>query len=147
MDLSFDDEDVAFRHHVRGWLRDNLPTDPRPTDDPGARAWDMAWQRRQFDGGFGGIAWPREYGGQGLPLVRQLIWFEEYARANGPGIGCAFVGVNHGGPTLIARGTEEQKKRHLPPNTGRRGGVVPRLLRTRRRVRPRGHHHQGHDRG
>jgi alkylation response protein AidB-like acyl-CoA dehydrogenase len=114
VDLSFDDEDVAFRQHVRGWLRDNLPTDPRPTDDPRARAWDMAWQRRQFDGGFGGIAWPREYGGQGLPLVRQLIWFEEYARANGPGIGCAFVGVNHGGPTLIARGTEEQKKRHLP---------------------------------
>lgn len=114
MDLSFDDEDVAFRQHVRGWLRDNLPTDSRPTDDAGARAWDMAWQRRQFDGGFGGIAWPREYGGQGLPLVRQLIWFEEYARANGPGIGCAFVGVNHGGPTLIARGAEEQKKRHLP---------------------------------
>lgn len=114
MDLSFDDEDLAFRQHVRSWLRENLPHDPRPTEDVAARAWDMAWQRRQFDGGFGGIAWPREYGGQGLPLVRQLIWFEEYARAKGPGIGCAFVGVNHGGPTLIARGSEEQKKRHLP---------------------------------
>jgi alkylation response protein AidB-like acyl-CoA dehydrogenase len=114
VDLSFDDEDVAFRRHVRSWLRDNLPTNPRPTDDAGARAWDMDWQRTQFAGGFGGIAWPEEYGGQGMSLVRQLIWFEEYARANGPGIGCAFVGVNHGGPTLIARGTEEQKKRHLP---------------------------------
>ncbi len=113
MDLSFDGEDVAFRHQVRGWLRENLPSDPRPTDHAGARAWDMAWQRTQFEGGFGGIAWPREYGGQGLPLVRQLIWFEEYARAGGPGIGCAFVGVNHGGPTLIARGNEEHKRRHL----------------------------------
>ncbi|OBI52002.1 acyl-CoA dehydrogenase family protein [Mycobacterium sp. E796] len=114
MDLAFDDEDVAFRHDVRQWLQANLPTTPRPLDDQGARAWDMAWQRRQFEAGYGGIAWPREYGGQGLPLARQLIWFEEYARAQGPGIGCAFVGVNHGGPTLIAKGSEEQKRRHLP---------------------------------
>ena len=114
MDLSFTDEDCAFRREVRTWLRDNIPTDERPDDFEGARAWDMAWQRRQFDGGYGGIAWPREYGGQGLPLVRQLIWFEEYANAGGPDIGCGFVGMNHGGPTLIARGSEDQKRRHLP---------------------------------
>ncbi len=114
MDLSFTDEDCAFRRQVRTWLRDNIPTGERPHDFEGARAWDMAWQRRQFDGGYGGIAWPWEYGGQGLPLVRQLIWFEEYAKAGGPDIGCGFVGVNHGGPTLIARGSEDQKRRHLP---------------------------------
>lgn len=114
MDLSFTDEDCAFRREVRAWLRDNIPADERPHDFEGARAWDMAWQRRQFDGGYGGIAWPREYGGQGLPLVRQLVWFEEYAKAGGPDIGCGFVGINHGGPTLIARGSEDQKRRHLP---------------------------------
>lgn len=114
MDLSFTDEDCTFRREVRAWLRDSIPVDERPHDVAGARAWDMAWQRRQFDGGYGGIAWPREYGGQGLPLVRQLIWFEEYAKAAGPGIGCGFVGINHGGPTLIARGSEAQKRRHLP---------------------------------
>ncbi len=114
MDLSFTDEDRTFRQEVRSWLRDNVPTAERPHDFAAARAWDMAWQRRQFEGGYGGIAWPREYGGQGLPLVRQLIWFEEYAKAGGPDIGCGFVGVNHGGPTLIARGTEAQKRRHLP---------------------------------
>ena len=114
MDLSFTDEDCAFRREVRAWLRDNIPTDERPHDFEGARAWDMAWQRRQFDGGYGGIAWPREYGGLGLPLVRQLVWFEEYAKAGGPDIGCGFVGINHGGPTLIARGSEDQKRRHLP---------------------------------
>ncbi|MGO9158818.1 acyl-CoA dehydrogenase family protein [Mycobacterium sp.] len=114
MDLSFTDEDRAFRGEVRSWLRDSIPTDERPDDFTGARAWDMAWQRRQFDGGYGGIAWPREYGGRGLPLVRQLIWFEEYAKAGGPDIGCGFVGINHGGPTLIARGSEAQKRHHLP---------------------------------
>ena len=92
MDLSFTEEDCAFRHEVRAWLHENIPTDERPLDFSAARAWDMAWQRRQFDGGYGGIAWPREYGGQGLPLVRQLIWFEEYAKAGGPGIGC---GLRH----------------------------------------------------
>lgn len=114
MDLSFTDEDRVFRREVRTWLRENIPADERPDDFAGFRAWDMAWQRRQFDGGYGGIAWPREYGGQGLPLVRQLIWFEEYAKAAGPDIGCGFVGMNHGGPTLIARGSEAQKRRHLP---------------------------------
>jgi alkylation response protein AidB-like acyl-CoA dehydrogenase len=114
VDLSFTEGDLAFRGEVRRWLRDNIPDTARPQDFAGSREWDMAWQRRQFDGGYGGIAWPREYGGQGLDLVRQLIWFEEYARAGGPDIGCGFVGVNHGGPTLIARGTEEQKRRHLP---------------------------------
>ncbi|CQD18766.1 acyl-CoA dehydrogenase [Mycobacterium europaeum] len=113
MDLSFTNDDRAFRDDVRQWLRANIPYTERPRDFRGARAWDMAWQRTQFDAGFGGIAWPRDYGGQGLPLVRQLIWYEEYARAGGPDIGCGFVGINHGGP-LIARGSEEQKRRHLP---------------------------------
>lgn len=113
MDLSFTDEDGAFRCEVRAWLRENIPATERPRDVEGARSWDMAWQRRQFDGGYGGIAWPPEYGGQGLPLVRQLIWFEEYARAGGPDIGCGFVGINHGGPTLIACGSQAQKGRHL----------------------------------
>ena len=114
MDLSFTEEERAFRREVRGWLGDSIPTTQRPEDFEGARAWDMAWQRRQFDAGYGGIDWPREYGGQGLPLVRQLIWFEEYAKAGGPDIGCGFVGINHGGPTLIACGSEEQKRSHLP---------------------------------
>lgn len=114
MDLSFTDDDRSFRRMVRQWLHANVPTTERPRDFEGARAWDMTWQRTQFAGGFGGIAWPREYGGQGLPLVRQLIWYEEYARAGGPDIGCGFVGINHGGPTLIARGSEVQKRRHLP---------------------------------
>ncbi|MBV6756208.1 acyl-CoA dehydrogenase family protein [Rhodococcus opacus] len=114
MDLRFGDEDARFRIEVRSWLEQNVPTTPRPADAAGAREWDLAWQRTQYEGGWGGIAWPVEYGGQGLPLVRQLIWFEEYALAGGPDIGCCFVGMNHGGPTLIVRGSEEQKLRHLP---------------------------------
>jgi alkylation response protein AidB-like acyl-CoA dehydrogenase len=114
VDLKFSDEDTLFREEVRGWLRENVPRDARPDEGPEMVAWDGAWQRRQHDGGFAGIAWPREYGGLGLSLVRQLIWYEEYALAGGPYAGSNFVGLNHGGPTLIARGTDEQKSRYLP---------------------------------
>jgi alkylation response protein AidB-like acyl-CoA dehydrogenase len=74
----------------------------------------MAWQRRMFDGGWAGIAWPKEYGGRGASLHEQLIWFEEYARAGAPDISTLFVGLNHAGPTLVACGTPEQKAAHLP---------------------------------
>jgi alkylation response protein AidB-like acyl-CoA dehydrogenase len=51
------------------------------------RAFDLAWQRTQFEGGWAGIAWPREYGGRGSALTLQLIWHEEYALADGPDVG------------------------------------------------------------
>jgi alkylation response protein AidB-like acyl-CoA dehydrogenase len=116
MDLTFTGEQDEFRAEVRAWLRASVPTEDHATsrDFAAMRDFDTAWQRRQFEGGWAGIAWPREYGGRGLSPVEQLIWYEEYARAGGPYIRCCFVGINHGGPTLILRGTPEQKARHLP---------------------------------
>ena len=55
-----------------------------------------------------------EYGGRGLGLLEQVVWFEEYARAGAPYVGACFVGLNHAGPTIIARGSQAQKTRHLP---------------------------------
>jgi alkylation response protein AidB-like acyl-CoA dehydrogenase len=77
-------------------------------------AFDRAWRKKQHAAGWAGLAWPKAYGGRGLSLIEQLIWFEEYAAAGGPEIGAFYVAVNHGGPTLIALGTEEQKSFHLP---------------------------------
>lgn len=104
----------AFRDEVRGWLVANVPREPRPSEGAAMRRFDLAWQRTQYDGGWAGLAWPKEHGGRGLSLVQQLIWLEEYVRAGAPWIGCLFVALNHGGPTLIARGTEAQKAYHLP---------------------------------
>jgi alkylation response protein AidB-like acyl-CoA dehydrogenase len=75
---------------------------------------DQAWQRQQFEAGWAGIDWPKEYGGLGLDLMQQLIWYEEFAQASAPGVGVFFVGLRHAGPTLMARGDEAQKTRHLP---------------------------------
>ena len=114
MHLHDTEEDRAFRLRVRAWLAANQPTEPRPLDGPESVSYDLAWQRRQHEAGWAGIAWPREHGGLGLSLTRQLIWHEEYARADAPQIGNLFVAVNHAGPTLVLRGTEEQKAFHLP---------------------------------
>jgi alkylation response protein AidB-like acyl-CoA dehydrogenase len=115
VDLDYTADERSFRDEVRTWLHEHVPTEPRPHgDEPDSRAFDLAWQRAQYDGGWAGISWPAEYGGRGLSTIEQLIWYEEYARAEAPWIGACFVGINHGGPTLIARANETQKTFHLP---------------------------------
>lgn len=110
-------EEAAFRQEVRDWLGDNVPRDRRPPEGGAAqRDFDVAWRRRQYDGGWGHIAWPAAYGGRGLPVARQLVWYEECARAGAPEHthNVFFVALQHAGPTLIARASEEQKAFHLP---------------------------------
>jgi len=114
MDLHFSREDAVFREEARAWLHDNVVRERRPHSGEPMRAYDLAWQRKQFEGGWAGVSWPTEYGGRGLSLTRQLIWHEEYARADAPDNHLCFVALNHAGPTIIARGTEEQKRFHLP---------------------------------
>lgn len=114
MDIGFSSEETRFREECREWLVSNVPAEKRPLDAAEAIDFDKAWQRRLFDAGWAGINWPKEYGGRGLSIVQQVIWLEEYAKAHAPWIGANFVGINHGGPTLILNATEEQKAFHLP---------------------------------
>ena len=114
MDIDFSIVERQFRAEVRDWLNDNVPRAQRPGAGEPMREFDTAWQRKQFEGGWAGISWPVEYGGRGLSLIQQLIWYEEYARAKAPVVGCMFMALNHGGPTVIVRGTDEQKRIHLP---------------------------------
>jgi alkylation response protein AidB-like acyl-CoA dehydrogenase len=115
MDLEFTSEDKIFREEARDWLHDNVFRTHRPHGGEEMREYDLAWQKCQFDGGWAGVSWPTEYGGLGLGLTRQLIWYEEYARAQAPDNHLCFVGLNHGGPTIIARGDDAQKSEHLRP--------------------------------
>ena len=114
MDLEFTPEDKRFREEARDWLADHIPRDRRPHSGTAMRDFDLAWQRAQYEGGWAGVSWPQEYGGLGLSLTRQLIWHEEYARAGAPDNHLCFVALNHAGPTIIARGTADQKTYHLP---------------------------------
>jgi alkylation response protein AidB-like acyl-CoA dehydrogenase len=117
LDLRHSPEDETFRAELRAWLEREVPAhgDP-PSIDAWSkrRSYDTAWQRKLFDAGYAGISWPREYGGGDLSLPQQLIYYEETARAQAPYVGVNFVGLLHGGPTLIAEGTPEQKAAHIP---------------------------------
>jgi alkylation response protein AidB-like acyl-CoA dehydrogenase len=113
MDLKFSAEDEAYRLKLRSWLDDNMPSEPPPHGQDAAFAYRRDWQRKLYDGGWVGIQWPKEYGGQGATLIQQAIYAQETARARAPqpanGLGISIVG-----PTLIHHGTEEQKKRYIP---------------------------------
>ena len=104
-----------FREEARAWLAANVPSEPPPADGPASREFVLGWQRRQAEGGWAGLAWPKELGGRGLSIMEQIVWYEEYARAGAPSpLDASFVSLNHAGPTLIACGTSEQKAFHLP---------------------------------
>lgn len=113
MDLKFSAEDEAYRLKLRSWLEENMPSEPPPHGQDAGFAYRRDWQRKLCDGGWVGIQWPKEYGGQGATLIQQAIYAQETARARAPqpanGLGISIVG-----PTLIHHGTEEQKKRYIP---------------------------------
>ena len=120
MDLTFSAEDEAFRREVRGWLEANLSGEfagLRGQGGPGREheAFDerVAWDRHLAASGWTCLGWPEEHGGRGLPLLRQVIFHEEYARANAPAR-VSHIGEELLGPTLIAYGTPEQQQRFLP---------------------------------
>ena len=118
MDLRYTQAEQSFRTGLRTWLADTLPalpSKPSPNDWPGRRAYDTHWQRLLFDAGYAGVDWPVEGGGRGSSPVEQLIFKEELERAHAPYVGVNFVGLLHAGPTVIAEGTAEQRRRYLPP--------------------------------
>ncbi|HVE67215.1 MAG TPA: acyl-CoA dehydrogenase family protein [Solirubrobacteraceae bacterium] len=112
MDLSFTDQETAFRDELREWLAAN-PAGERPQGDEAEYAWRRDWQRRLHEGGWAGVHWPTEYGGRGATLMETAIFFEEMGRARAP-LPANVLGLLLGGPTLMVWGTEEQKERHLP---------------------------------
>jgi len=118
VDLRYTEAEQKFRTGLRDWLAGTLPSlPPKPSanDWPGRRAYDTHWQRLLFDAGYAGVDWPVEGGGRGSSPVEQLIFKEELERAHAPYVGVNFVGLLHAGPTVIAEGTAEQKRRYLPP--------------------------------
>src|SRR5277367_5158267 len=109
MDFSFTPAQEEFRAEVRAWLESNRPA-ADIADWPGLRE----WHRTLYDGGWAAIAWPREYGGRGAALADQIIFNQELARLGLP-IGCNPLGIIMAGSTLIQWGTDEQKRRFIPP--------------------------------
>src|ERR1700691_5261197 len=123
MDFRYSPEDEAFRAEIRGWLAANLAPGNRKADfaveffaDEAGEEWDnrVAWHRRMHAGGWVAVHWPTECGGRAASLTQQVIYNEELTRAGAPQIVNA-QGIALVGPTLMHWGTEEQRRRYLPP--------------------------------
>jgi alkylation response protein AidB-like acyl-CoA dehydrogenase len=120
MDFTLTPEQERFRDRVRGWLAANIPAEWRErlatTSDiprPEAYAFLRDWQRKMYEAGLVGLTWPREAGGQGLSFLEELILQEEMALQKAPPV-LNILAVGMAGPTIIAYGTEEQKRRYPP---------------------------------
>ncbi len=116
MNLEFTAEERAFRDEVRAFLRERLPGAVRDKVLGGLelnRDDYLAWQRALYERGWGGVNWPREFGGTGWNAVQQYIFEEESAEAGAPRL--IPFGLKMVAPVLMAFGTPEQQQRFLPP--------------------------------
>lgn len=116
MDLADSPEEAEFRTRVRAWLAESLPDLPwpEPVELADKLPFWRQWQRMLFDGGYAGMSWPREYGGQGADAKIRAVYTDEADRAGAPER-LNTVGEDFAGPTIIAFGTDEQKERFLRP--------------------------------
>ena len=113
MDLTFTEEEEAFRAEARAWLEANVPRPPLPSGDTrGGFALHKEWERALFDARWAVVSWPQEYGGRDASLMEWLIFEEEYYRAGGPQR-VTQNGIFLLAPTLFELGTEEQRDRIL----------------------------------
>lgn len=110
-----------FRTEVRAWFQENKPADPGfllpqsfmevGTDEQFYFLRD--WQRKVYEAGYLGMAWPKEYGGGGKPQVMQDIVTREMVRQKVPFM-TNTIGLNWAGPLILNMGTDEQKKAYIP---------------------------------
>ncbi len=117
MDLNLTPQELRFRDEVRAWFAENVPKDWVKRRDEeesmlGRFEYLRGWQRKLYDAGWAGISWPKDFGGRGAAVMEQVIFIEEMARAEAPPM-ANVIALGLIGPTIIAFGTPEQKKRYL----------------------------------
>jgi len=119
MDFLDTPAEAAFRDEVRTWLAEHLVGEFAELGGGGGPSDETAWEQRvEWEKLLGrdrwvGLDWPEEYGGRNASFADQIIFNEEYAKADAP-TRVSFFGEGLFAPTLLAYGTEEQKRRFLP---------------------------------
>jgi alkylation response protein AidB-like acyl-CoA dehydrogenase len=129
--LAVADTPDAFRTRVRAWLDLHAPRKGEPGDFSSAHlisaptpgdyeqrerdALDVTkdWERRLFDAGLAGLAWPQKYGGRGGPKWQDEVVAEEQARY-GVSLKMLAIALEMVPPVLLAFGSPEQRAQHLP---------------------------------
>jgi len=113
MDLTFTDEERAFRADCRAWLEANVPHGLASGDTREGFAAHLEWERALFENRWAVVSWPEAYGGRDASPMEWLIFEEEYYRAGGPQR-VTQNGIFLLAPTVFEFGTQEQKDRILP---------------------------------
>ena len=124
MDFEDTPEEASFRAEARAWLDANAVPKGH-AEDFSAGIWTNAygedvyvarcrrWQARLAEGGFAGITWPKAFGGRGGRPIEAAIFNQEQARY-GVSNGVFAIAIGMVGPTILAHGTDEQRRRYLP---------------------------------
>ncbi len=114
-------EQAEFREYCRRWLAENRPAPPSFRLPEHAievmtteqRDYLCAWQKQCYEAGLVGADYPKEYGGGGHQGFQRIASYEMSA-ANVPYL-INVIGLGMAAPTILHHGTEEQKRRYLPP--------------------------------
>ena len=114
------DERRSLREEARAFFASNRPPDPGfklpqsflEVESERQFVFLRDWQRKVYEAGYLGLDWPAEYGGHSDPHKRQRIVSQELNRAGAPFM-VNVIGLQWAGPTILAYGTEEQKRKYL----------------------------------
>ena len=118
----------AFTERVKAWAAEKLtPIGATGADDKVARAMEAAGLdpadfgargrfvlRMMADAGFGGLAFPKEYGGQGLSPAYLRAFSAAVTGYDMSWVGGFTLTLGMNAPTMVEYGTDEQKRRYLP---------------------------------
>ncbi|MEU7000623.1 acyl-CoA dehydrogenase family protein [Nonomuraea sp. NPDC046570] len=92
-----------YRRTARAWLAENAGT-----DDP------REFMAKLYDAGYSGITWPEQWGGQGLTQEEERAFAAEARHYSLP-LYIFSIGLGMTGPTLVDRGSDEQRARFVRP--------------------------------
>ncbi|MEO1787817.1 MAG: acyl-CoA dehydrogenase family protein, partial [Pseudomonadota bacterium] len=116
MDLSLNEEHVAFQREVEDFLSAHADKAPGPNDRGLKNAKRLAWQKRLIEHGYAARTIPKAYGGFGAApdILKSRIIAEAFAKAR-VSTGLAGQGISMLVPTLLECGTEAQKEAFIKP--------------------------------
>jgi alkylation response protein AidB-like acyl-CoA dehydrogenase len=121
-DFGSDVDLESFRAEARAWLEADFPNSLKGkgglmmAEDRTRAPPDLAaWKKAIGDKGWGTPTWPTEYGGGGLTNAQARVLGQEMAKAGAFNPLMFGMGITMVGPTILDYGTEDQKRRHLPP--------------------------------
>jgi alkylation response protein AidB-like acyl-CoA dehydrogenase len=119
MDFRFNEEEEAFRKEVQDFINQEMPPGwlVDMYYDGGSEEFHqfgLKMRRKLAAKGWIGLSWPKEYGGQGTPLMKQAILEEELIYRRAP---FYYIETGMVGPLILQFGSEEQKRRFIPPIT------------------------------